>query len=122
MTRIFSIFSVAAVLLAALVAPLTVMQPGALILGGHYHIDAGEVIDEDIRFYFAQVTVDEGASVDGHVFLFSSTLDLGGDVTENIHAFESDLTVRESARVDGEISEKDLIHWTFLLPAMIQLP
>lgn len=53
MTRIFSIFSVAAVLLAALVAPLT---------------------------------------------------------------------VRESARVDGEISEKDLIHWTFLLPAMIQLP
>lgn len=122
MIRIFALFSVAAVLLAALIAPLTVLQPGALVLGGHYHIGAGESLGENISFYFAQVTIDKGASVDGHVFLYSSTLDLRGDVTEDIHAFESDLTLRESARVAGEIDEKDFIHWTLLLPAMAQLP
>jgi cytoskeletal protein CcmA (bactofilin family) len=93
-----------------------------IVLGGHYHITAGEALNEDISFYFAQVTIDEGAKVDGHIFLYSSTLDLRGDVTENIHAFESDLTLRASARVEGEIDEKDLIHWTLLLPAMTQLP
>jgi hypothetical protein len=122
MIRIFALFSVAAVLLAALIAPLTVLQPGALVLGGHYHIGAGESLGENISFYFAQVTIDKGASVDGHVFLYSSTLDLRGDVTEDIHAFESDLTLRESARVAGEIDEKDFIHWTLLLPAMAQFP
>jgi hypothetical protein len=120
--RIFAIFSVATVLVAAVIVPLTLLQPGAFVLGGHYHITAGEALNEDISFYFAQVTIDEGAKVDGHIFLYSSTLDLRGDVTENIHAFESDLTLRASARVEGEIDEKDLIHWTLLLPAMTQLP
>ena len=122
MIRIFAIFSVAAILLSGLVVPLSVAQPGTFVLGGHYYIGKGEFLKEDISFYFTQVTIDEDAAVDGHVFLFSSTLDLAGHVTEDIHAFESDLTLRESAHVDGEISEKDLIHWTFLLPAMAQIP
>ena len=122
MIRIFAIFSVAAVLLSGLVAPLSVAKPGMFVLGGHYHIGQGESLKEDISFYFTQVTIEEDAIVEGQVFLFSSTLDLAGHVTEDIHAFESDLTLRESARVDGEIGEKDLIHWTFLLPAMAQVP
>jgi hypothetical protein len=122
MIRIFAIFSVAAVLLSGLVAPLPVAQRGIFVLGGRYYVGKGESLQEDISFYFTQVTIEEGASIDGHVFLFSSTLDLAGHVTEDIHAFESDLTLRESAHVDGEISEKDLIHWTFLLPAMAQIP
>jgi hypothetical protein len=60
--------------------------------------------------------------VDGHVFLYSSTLDLRGTVTEDIHAFESDLTVRETAQIAGEIDETDFIRWTLLLPATVRLP
>ena len=122
MFRTFALFSIAAGLLAGLVAPLSVSQPGRFVLGGSYHIHEGESLKENVRFYFAQVVVDKGASVDGKIFLFSSTLDLGGHVSEDIHALESDLTLRESAQVDGKIGEKDLIHWTVLLPAMAQLP
>jgi hypothetical protein len=122
MIRIFAIFSVAAVILSGLVVPLSIAQPGMFVLGGHYYIGQGESLKEDISFYFTQVTIEEDAIVEGQVFLFSSTLDLAGYVTEDIHAFESDLTLRDSAQVDGEIAEKELIHWTFLLPALAQVP
>ena len=122
MIRSLTIFSVAAVLLSALCAPLMTSNPGGMIVGGRYYVGPGDSLKEDISFYFAQVTIDEGASVEGHVFLYSSTLDLRGKVTEDIHAFESDLTVRESAEVDGEIDETDFIRWTMLLPVIAQLP
>lgn len=122
MIRTFAIFSLGAILLSALNIPLAALQPGIFILGGHYRIGTGETLQEDASFYFAQVTIEEGASLDGHLFLFSSTLELGGHVSEDIYAFESDLTLRESARVDGEIDEKDFIHWTVLLPASARLP
>lgn len=123
MIRSLAVFTFAAILVSAsLYAPLLLLQTGETVLGGHYHVRPGETLHNDMRFYFAQVTIDEGASVDGHIFLYSSTLDLQGDVTEDIHAFESDLTVRETAHVDGEIDEKDFIHWTLLLPAAARLP
>lgn len=122
MIRALTVFTLATVLLAALSVPIMVLQPGAFVLGGQYRIGPGETLNEDVSFYFAQVTVEEGAAVDGHVFLYSSTLDLRGDVTEDIHAFESDLTLRETAHVDGEIDRNNLIHWTFVLPAIAWLP
>jgi hypothetical protein len=122
MIRGLAIFSFAAILLALVSVPLMVLQPGSLVLGGHYSIGPGEVLKDDISFYFAQVTIDEGAEVEGHVFLYSSVLDLRGVVTEDVHAFESGLTLREGARVNGKIDEKDLLHWTVLLPAVFQVP
>jgi hypothetical protein len=121
MIRILAFFSFAVILATALWSPLAVLHPGEIVLGGHYHLGAGDALGKDISFYFAQVTIEEGASVKGHVFLFSSTLDLRGNVTEDIHAFESDLTLRETSRVGGEIDETDFIHWTLLLPATAQL-
>jgi hypothetical protein len=122
MIRSLALFSFAAILVSVLCAPLILMYSGELVVGGHYTVGPGETLKEDVSFYFAQVTIEDGASVDGHVFLYSSTLDLGGSVTEDIHAFESDLTLRESARVNGEIDERDFIHWTLLLPAAAKLP
>jgi hypothetical protein len=122
MIRSLALFSFAAILLSVLCVPLVIMYSGELVVGGHYRVGPGETLNEDVSFYFAQVTIDEGASVDGHVFLYSSTLDLCGIVTEDIHAFESDLTLRENAQVGGEIDERDFIHWTLLLPAAAHLP
>lgn len=122
MIRALSVFSLATVLLMVLVLPVMILQPGAFVLGGQYHIGPGETLDDDISFYFAQVTIDEGALVDGQVFLYSSTLDLRGNVAQDIHAFESDMTLHENAHVDGEIDQTDLIHWTLLLPALVWLP
>ena len=73
MIRTFVTFLIATVLLAGLSISLVAVQPGTFILGGHYHVASGETLREDINFYFAQVEIDEGASVEGHVFLFSST-------------------------------------------------
>lgn len=122
MFHILTLFSVATTMLAGLISPLTSWHTGTLFLGGSHQISANKSISEDVSFYFAQVTIEEGATVDGHIFLFSSTLDLAGHVTEEVHAFESDLMLRDSAKVDGEIDEEDLIHWTLLLPTIAQLP
>lgn len=122
MIRSLTIFSLAAILLAVLSVPFMALYPGEFVLGGHYHIGPGESLKENINFYFAQVTIDEGASIDGHVFLFSSMMDLRGNVTEDIHAFESELNLRENARVGGNLNENALIHWTLLLPPIAQVP
>jgi hypothetical protein len=122
MIRSLMILSLATVLLATLSMPFLVLHPGETILGGQYHITSDTPLEKDMSFYFAQVTIDEGALVDGHIFLYSSTLDLRGHVTEDIHAFESNLTLRETARVDGKIDATDFIHWTLLLPAIAQVP
>jgi len=122
MIRTLAIFSLAAVLLSTLSIPFLVFHPGATVVGGQYHITADSLMDEDMSFYFAQVTIDEGALVDGRIFLFSSTLNLRGHVTEDIRAFESDLSMHETARVDGETDQNDFIHWTLLLPEIVQIP
>lgn len=122
MTRILIIFSLAAIVLSTLSMPFLVLHPGQFVLGGQYHITSETPLAEDMSFYFAQVKIEEGAKVDGQIFLYSSTLDLRGCVTEDIHAFESDLTLRETAQVDGEIDLNDFIHWTLLLPAVAQIP
>jgi len=122
MIRTLTFLSLTAIVLSVLYVPFMALQPGALILGGHYDVGPGETLPKDVSIYFAQVTIAEGATVEGQVFLYSSTLDLGGVVTEGIHAFESDLTLRDSARVQGEIDESDFIHWTLLLPKALQLP
>lgn len=122
MTRIFIFFSLAAIALTTLSMPFLVVHPGELVVGGQHHITGNSPVHEDISFYFAQVTIDEDAMVDGNIFLYSSTLDLSGKVSEDIHAFESDLTLRKSARIDGVIDQTDFIHWTLLLPAMTHLP
>jgi len=116
--RTLAVFSLAAILLAVLSAPLVALYPGAFVVGGHYYVGPGQTLDEDVSFFFAQVTIDEGASVDGHVFLFSSALDLGGNVTDGIRGLESDVTVRETAQVAGAVNETGLIHWMLLLPAI----
>lgn len=117
MIRTSVIFLSATILLAISSIPFTALQPGATFVGGHQYIGPDETLNEDVRFYFSQVTIAEGAVVEGRVFLFSSTLDLRGAVTEDIRAFESDLTLRETAHVEGKIDRADFIHWTLLLPA-----
>lgn len=118
MIRTTAIFLGATILLAILSIPMMVIQPGEAIVGGHTYIGPNETLKENVHFYFAQVTIDEGASVEGRVFLYSSTLDLRGSVTEGIQAVESDLTLRETAHIDGEIDQTEFIHWTLLLPSI----
>lgn len=120
--RTLAVFSLAAIFLTVVSAPLMALFPGAYVVGGHFYIEPGQTLNEDVSFFFAQVTIDQGASVDGHIFLFSSALDLGGNVTGGIRGLESDLTLRETAQVAGAVDETDVIHWTLLLPAINQIP
>ena len=87
MIRSLAFLSLATLLIFVVCVPLTAMHPGGFVLGGHYTLGSGEILQEDVSFYFAQVTIEEGAEVDGHLFLYSSLLDLRGNVTEDIHAF-----------------------------------
>jgi len=118
--RILIISALVVVLLASMSMPFLVLHSGRIIVGGQHHITSDMLLGEDMSFYFAQVTVDEDALVDGQIFLYSSTLGLHGHVTKDIHAIESDLTLHTTARVDGEIDQNDLIHWTLVLPEIVQ--
>ena len=122
MIRTFALFSLATILLAVLAIPLQMLHPGVVVVGGHHHIGSNERLQGDLRCYFAQVTIEEGAEVYGQLFLLSSTLDLRGHVTEDIHAFESDVTLRETSHVGGIVGGTDFIHWTLLLPAINKTP
>ena len=121
MIRSLIVFSLATVALATLSMPFLVLHPGKIVLGGQHHITSETALEGNVSFYFAQVTIDEGAQINGQIFLYSSTLDLRGNVAKGIHAFESDLTLHETAHVEGRVDQNDLIHWTLVLPAIVQI-
>ena len=122
MFRSLIVSALVVVLLATISMPFLVLHPGEFVLGGQNHITSETPLTEDVSFYFAQVTIDEDALVNGHIFLYSSTLDVYGHVTEDIQAFESDVILHETALMDSEIDQNDFIHWTLLLPAIVQIP
>jgi len=122
MIRSLIISALVVVLLTTASMPLMVLHPGEFVLGGQHQITSETPLEGNISFYFAQVTIEENAQVDGQIFLYSSTLDVRGHATKDIHAFESDLTLHDTARVDGKIDQNDFIHWTLLLPEIAQIP
>jgi hypothetical protein len=95
--------------------------PGAYVIGGVSVIPRGEVIQGDLHVLFAQVTVEDGARLDGRIVSISSTLDLAGSVAGEILAIGSDTTIRDSAKLLRSPREVRLIPYVILLPSMARL-
>lgn len=91
-------------------------QPGAYIVGGSSVIHSGEVVDGDLVVVFADVTLEQGAHLNGRVLSVSSALDLAGGVNGDILAVASDLTPRATASLMQAPREVKLIPFVLLLP------
>jgi hypothetical protein len=111
--------SLAAVLLAiSLTGWRLSTAPGAYVIGGEYVIVAGEVIHGNLQVLFAQITLEEGARVDGQIIALSSTLDLAGSVGGSVLAVESDVTVRATAELLQAPRQVEAIPFVVLLPQL----
>lgn len=95
-------------------------DPGTYVVGGQYVVHAGEVLRGNLQTFFAQVTVEAGARVEGSITIVSSTLDLAGSVSGSVLSMGSDLTVRPGAAIDEGTRQLQGIPYVILLPSMVR--
>jgi hypothetical protein len=96
-------------------------QPGNWVVGGEYVVHSGEVVSGNLQALFAQVTLKDGARVEGKILSVSSALDLAGTVSGEIVAFGSDVHVRDTASLSISPREMDAIPYVVLLPQMARV-
>ena len=96
-------------------------QRGGYVVGGEYVIRNGEVVSGNLEALFAQVTLEEGARVEGRIVSFSSALDLAGTVRGGILAIGSDITVREAAQLVKSSRRLGRLPYVLLLPQMARV-
>lgn len=95
-------------------------QPDSVAVGGQYVIHRGEVVTGDLDAWFAQVTLEDGARVQGRIRAVSSVLDLGGKVDGTVLAVGSDVIVRITADLPKRPRSVEIIPYVILLPRMTQ--
>ena len=100
---------------------LAVFNPDVYVVGGEYVVSSGETVDNNMKLIFSQVTVEDGARVNGEITCISSALDVRGVVTGRILSYESDVDVRESAQINESPRGVSMFHYVFLFPEMARL-
>ena len=107
--------------LGVLFAGLRVLdRPDAYVVGGTYVIRRGDVLRGNVRAFFAQVKVEDGARVAGRILAMSSTLDLAGGVGGEVMAVGSDVMVRQTATLESAPRRLGAMPYVFLLPQMLR--
>lgn len=86
------------------------------VVGGEYTVPSGETIQGDLNILFAQVTLEDGAKVNGMIRTFSSNVILDGSVSEGILSMGSDVLGRQPGL---SIESKKEIR---ILPLVVLLP
>jgi len=93
-------------------------QPDSVVVGGEYVIHRGEVVTGNVDAWFAQITLEDGARVQGQIRSLSSVLNLGGKVDGTILAVGSDVIVRATAELAQHPRRVEIIPYVILLPRM----
>ncbi len=108
--------------ISALIAGWHLWQaPDTYVIGGEYTVEPEQPIRGDLRAIFAQVTVSEGAHVDGRIFALSSALDLAGAVTGEVLTVASDVAVRPTAQLASAPRQQGSVSYVILLPQMARI-
>jgi len=81
-----SLYFLAAVTVIASVAFASVLftHPAVYVIGGDYVLPEGETLNADLLMVFAQVSVEQGARINGQVISLCSELDLKGTLEEKL--------------------------------------
>ncbi len=113
---------IAILAIAALIAGWRLWQaPDTYVIGGAYTVVPGQPIRGDLRAIFAQVSVAEGAHVDGRIFALSSALDLAGAVSGEVLAVASDVAIRSTAQLASAPRQQGSVSYVILLPQMARI-
>ncbi len=107
-------------LAASLVSWQLWFQPNSTVIGGTYTLRSGDAIRGDLRTLFAQVTVEEGARVEGRITAVSSAVDISGSVGGRVLAIGSEVKLNGTADLTESPRHVDTIPYVILLPEMMR--
>ena len=105
-------------LVMLLTGALALINHNSYIVGGEYVIRGGETVQGNLSLFFAQVTLEKDARLEGSILSFSSVVDVGGTVTGNISSLESEVNVRQPAEVKVVPRDTGVFPLVLLLPEM----
>jgi cytoskeletal protein CcmA (bactofilin family) len=91
-------------------------RPDTYVIGGDYVVHRGEAVTGDLRTMFAQVTLEDGARIEGKILSVSSVLELAGTVRGEIVGIGSEIVVRNSAKLVSAPQHMETIRYVVLLP------
>jgi hypothetical protein len=116
MNKINRIFVIAAILVALLITPITVLaqtptaQPGKTISGDQiviantYRLESGDELMGNLAVIGGTATLDEGSTMTGDVFLTGGTLTVSGTVNGDFIAIGGAVNIEDTADINGNIS------------------
>lgn len=90
-------------ILGALPALAQGEQPGKLILGGDYTLEAGGQLTGGVAIAGGDVVFERGSRVDGDVLLAGGRLQVAGRINGDVAVFGGQLQLQDSAFVDGDV-------------------
>ena len=105
-------------LAALLPGALALINHNSYIVGGEYVIPEGETVQGNLSLFFAQVTLEKDARLEGSILSFSSVVDVRGAVTGDISSVESEVNVQQSAEIKAVPRDTGLFPLVVLLPEM----
>lgn len=88
------------------------------VVGGEYVVPQGETVRRNLSLFFAQVSLEKDARLEGSILSVSSVVDIGGTVTGDISSLESEVRVRQSANVKAIPRDTGVFPLVVLLPEM----
>lgn len=83
----------------------TSFNPGVILIGGEYTVQAGETRSGEMLIIFAQVNVAQGGQVLGNVRSIGSALNVTGRVAGKIEAYGGQLNLDPVAQVEGAVQQ-----------------
>jgi hypothetical protein len=120
MKTVAAVAMVVFLLSAALEGWRTFTGSDVLIIGGKYTVLASQTLPSNLRALFAQVTLQDGARIEGKITAISSTLDLAGSVDGAVLAVNSDVIVHAGARLAEAPQRVAGIPFVILLPGVLR--
>jgi hypothetical protein len=121
MARISFVISAFVLILLGFFAQANSINPGVILIGGEYTVQAGETRQGDMIIVFAQVDIENGGAVDGNIHLIGSSLSVKGLVAGKIDSYGSDVSVDAFAQVEREINTIGSVHGLPQLPSILMI-
>ncbi len=108
-------------ILTCIFSPLMKINPGLILIGGEYTVQAGETRQGDVYLLFARINVAEGGKVSGTIQSIGSDLEVDGLVTGEIFSYGGEVKMNPSARIEGSINTTASLHGLPQLPSILMV-
>lgn len=94
------------VVLLAAISVATANPEATTVFGGSYVLPAGATRTTDLTAIGADVTLEPGSRLDGHLTVIGGSATVGGTITQDVHAYGGALHLGAGASVDGDVGTR----------------